>query len=255
MGIFTPPNRRLSPLLLTGLLLPAALFAANPVAPEQAARQAALQAAKLWLQDQAKAGGWRHAEFALQLLPLRHVLPACHSQPQARVSPDSQPARIYVNVQCEGFSQRYLLRADIVLDLPVAARDIPAGQPLSEADVRWARIATNQPERLQSDSRQLAGMSSRQPIAAGKPFPLRLLEQPLLISRGMKVEIRAEQAGIEVKMNGIAQQAGRLGEWIEVRNVASGKVIRAEVMAAGFVRPQISRQQAEGEEQALPSAQ
>lgn len=243
MGIFTR----------TGLcaVLPLLMLANSAAASTAALENSALQAARQWLSDQAASQHWQHAEFTLKLLPLRQRA-SCQGTPQASVAPGSQPARLYVDVRCDGQPYRFLLRASVSAILPVAARDIPAGQTITPADIRQQRISIAQPQAIARDAANVYGQSSRLALKAGSPFYLQQLEIRPLVTRGMAVDIRAEQDGIAVNMNGIAQEAGRLGEWISVKNTRSGKIIRAQVTASGVVSPEIIRSQVADEDAATP---
>jgi flagella basal body P-ring formation protein FlgA len=73
-------------------------------------------------------------------------------------------------------------------------------------------------------------------VTAGMLLSTAMLKPAILIKRGEKVIISAESSSLQVKMEGLALQAGAKGELIEVKNLSSRQVIEAEVIAPGLVR-------------------
>jgi len=51
------------------------------------------------------------------------------------------------------------------------------------------------------------------------------------------VQILSQSEGFRVQMSGEALSGGHLGQQIRVRNLTSGKVLRARVVAPGIVEP------------------
>ena len=68
-----------------------------------------------------------------------------------------------------------------------------------------------------------------------QPITLNQLESPLLVERGQRVLMVAEQNGVEARTMGEAMKKGRKGEIIKVKNESSGRVVSAIVADIGVV--------------------
>ena len=73
------------------------------------------------------------------------------------------------------------------------------------------------------------------PIRAGKILRTRDLEPVPIVAKGSKVKILARGKSFFVTVDGLAQEDGGLGQEIAVKNIGSGKVIRATVIGPGEV--------------------
>ena len=73
--------------------------------------------------------------------------------------------------------------------------------------------------------------------AAGSQSPNRESRtgSKVLVREGQTVRVRLQDGAISVELKGIARQAGRRGEWIEVKNARGGRVFRAKVSSDGAV--------------------
>lgn len=58
----------------------------------------------------------------------------------------------------------------------------------------------------------------------------RTIRQPVVMKQGDRIKIKAKVNGIEISVDGIARSHGRIGEWINVQNNVSGKIVRAKVV-------------------------
>jgi len=63
------------------------------------------------------------------------------------------------------------------------------------------------------------------------------LKAAQLIAAGEQVQILSQSGSIRVQMSGEALSGGSLGQQIRVRNLTSGRVLRARVVAPGLVQP------------------
>ncbi len=125
-----------------------------------------------------------------------------------------------------------------MLDLPVAARPLPAGTVLQMADIRLAhmRVAGATRTDMALDTGQAVGLRLRRALPAGQAFPRADLARPAAVTRGDAVAMQLTQAGIEVTASGIALQDGALGERIDVANPASQAVLQAEITGPDTVQ-------------------
>lgn len=82
------------------------------------------------------------------------------------------------------------------------------------------------------------GKVSRRTLLPGDPLPCEALEEPLLVRNGETVRLRLERGGIALTTLARAEQDGRLGDSIRVRNIDFSAVIRARVSGRAEVRVQ-----------------
>src|SRR3989442_1026083 len=107
----------------------------------------------------------------------------------------------------------------------VAARRLPAGQPISETDVRteeveWTREA-------QGVARELAQLQRRVPahrIEAGQPIGLALLSDTPAVGQGDPVKLVGRGNGFSIATDAVALAAAAVGQPVRVR-VESGKIL------------------------------
>ena len=119
----------------------------------------------------------------------------------------------------------------------MAGRALPANQPLAAADLALERRDVSAVRDALSDIDAVEGLSGRRALKAGQVVQKGLLIEPLLVKRGALVRIVARTGPVEVSASGEALDAGRRGEIVRVRNVNTGKVIRARVAGDALVEP------------------
>lgn len=118
----------------------------------------------------------------------------------------------------------------------VAAKDIKLEQVFTGADVRVEERAVN--DNSGAYAHDISDVEGRVPsriIKAGQEIRMDYLQAPLVIESGAPVTLVVRQGGIQVKAEGVAMQRGRVGKVIRVRNIVSGKVLRAKVIDASTV--------------------
>ena len=77
----------------------------------------------------------------------------------------------------------------------------------------------------------LIGRRAKTTIRALAPVYSRQLETNFLVEEDMKVTIIYNGKHISVQMEGIALENGQYGDWINVKNIKSGRVVLAKVVA------------------------
>lgn len=83
---------------------------------------------------------------------------------------------------------------------------------------------------------EATGMTLKRNLQQGQSVSRAHLGSPVLVERGQRVLIVAEQNGIEARAPGEAMKKGRKGEIIKVRNESSQRVVSATVVDDGLVR-------------------
>lgn len=146
---------------------------------------------------------------------------------------------VAINVFVDGTPFRKLtcqFRIHLFDTIVVAARGIQARQTLSTEDLRLEEQEIGaSSDKYYTDPADVVGLVSSRRFAPGQPILRAMVKKPQIIKGGDIVVIVALVNGVEVRMEGVALGAGREGEAIRVRNLASRKIIRARVIDAGTV--------------------
>lgn len=243
MAIFTAP--RLPPLLLTLILLALPLCAVTD-AQAQPARElenAVISSARHWLDSATTKAGLEQVQSRLTPIPPREAatLPACRLPLAVEAQDTAALSRLRFAVRCpapQGWSTVYTVRIELSARQLVAARDLAAGKPLTADDVEWARRPMYELEEGMRSPDEATGLMSRSALRRGQPLRKKTLESAVLVRRGEAVDIVASKEEIVVTVPGEALETGRRNDVIRVRNIGSGKTVRARVTEAGRVAPE-----------------
>jgi flagella basal body P-ring formation protein FlgA len=227
------------PWLLTGLAAWPLLASAAGPAPAPAARVEA--AARQFLQDQATLKGLVDPAFELHLATSPQPLAPCPTPVDVQALETRYLSRMRFSATCPGeggWQRDWTVRAEVTAVVVVAAADVPANRPLTDADLaQERRKLTDMADALPAPDAAI-GQASTRALRTGQVVVPRFLAQPLLIKRGEQVTIQARSGPIEVNVAGEALEPGRRGEVLRVRNSSTGKVIRARVLDSGLVEPE-----------------
>lgn len=115
----------------------------------------------------------------------------------------------------------------------VASDNIPRGSAITQ-DMLEKKFVNENLILNQSitDSSLIIGSKTKKDIRAGEYLKISDL---CLVAKGDVVTISARSHGLEIKATGIAMEEGKLNETIAVKNMKSGKIIRALVRSANSV--------------------
>ncbi len=136
-----------------------------------------------------------------------------------------------------GFCETILLRfhCSMPIEVAVATRDLRKGETLMAWDIeeRNAFFIDGQTlgEALLKDA-----ICSRS-IEKGETLTKRNLDTGLMVRAGREVEIRLKRGAVTVKIMGIAQADGVLGDRINVRHMDSQELRRYRIVGEGQVAP------------------
>jgi flagella basal body P-ring formation protein FlgA len=107
----------------------------------------------------------------------------------------------------------------------VAARALPAGQPISEADLRTEEVEwTREPQGVAREFSQLQQRVPARGIAAGQPIGLAMLSDLPAVAQGDPVKLVGRGQGFSITTDGVALAAASIGQPVRVR-VESGKIV------------------------------
>lgn len=133
--------------------------------------------------------------------------------------------QIYIPVDIQVFGKAIVSSTNIHKNSIV----LPKHLEYKEIQVNKARYGSY------SDITKVSGMRAKRTIRKGTILKSSLLQPPRLISRGDEVVIVAKNSQIAIRMKGKALSEGVLGEQIDVENLSSKRIIRAQVIEKGKV--------------------
>lgn len=197
------------------------------------------RSARQFLLAEAGRNGWSNAAVEVRVAGPNRELPPCRAPLSVSPVDTRYPTRMRFAATCasDGWRREFVVRADISADVVVAATAIPANRVIAAADLMLERRSVSAAPDALSDPAAAAGHASQRPLRAGQIVPKNWLTAPLLFKRGAPVRIIARSGPIDISTDGEALEAGRLNEILQVRNVATGKVIRARAIDNTAVEP------------------
>jgi flagella basal body P-ring formation protein FlgA len=124
-----------------------------------------------------------------------------------------------------------------VIDVPVLRREARNNNVISEGDLemRAFPLAHTRSDTITNAS-DLIGKSPLRYISAQRPIRSNEISSPAVVKKGSLVQLQFVSSGIQISTTGQAMDDGAQGEAINVRNVASKRVVRAIVENEGNVR-------------------
>jgi flagella basal body P-ring formation protein FlgA len=119
----------------------------------------------------------------------------------------------------------------------VAARPVAAGQTLGPGDVAVRREAESAytGQAVFYDPAAVEGAVAMLSLPAGAILTGNDVQAPVLIKAGQTVAVDVRSGGVEVSIDAVASEAGRLGDTIMLENPSSGRRFTAVVTAQGPV--------------------
>jgi flagella basal body P-ring formation protein FlgA len=122
-------------------------------------------------------------------------------------------------------------------EVEVAARPIAAGQALSAADVTLRRepVALFAGRQVYHDAAALLGTTALMSLNPGTILTSSSVEEPVIVQAGQTVTVHVHSGSLDVTLNAVAQQTGRIGQSILMVNSSSGQHFSALVTATGPV--------------------
>lgn len=148
--------------------------------------------------------------------------------------------RLRVDVRCEGpqsWDIAVTVKPDIYLPVVAAQNTLERGHLLSPEDVtiKKQNISSLRGNYLTNPD-EVMGLTVKRRIRERQPIALSQVESPVLVERGQRVLMIAEQGGVEARTMGEAMKKGRKGETIKVKNESSERIVSAIVAESGVVK-------------------
>jgi flagella basal body P-ring formation protein FlgA len=145
-------------------------------------------------------------------------------------------AHVLISIDNEPY-RRLSHRFDIerYVEALVAARKIPRGQPISESDIKMARVEQlSVSEESLTEIDQVVGLMPVRTIHPGVVLDSSLLATPPVIEKGQYAAVVWEGNGFNVMTRGRVLEDGSEDEMVRVR-LPSRKIVRARVVDSGKV--------------------
>ncbi len=114
-------------------------------------------------------------------------------------------------------------------------RPLARGEMITKADLVAVPMPDRAPDQVFADPADLIGRRLRQSLAPGRAILARHLAPDWIVLAEGPVTILTRTGGIEVAMQGRAQDNAAMGEIVSVTNLSSGRTIMARVIGADLV--------------------
>jgi flagella basal body P-ring formation protein FlgA len=123
--------------------------------------------------------------------------------------------------------------------MATAAKPIRSGKVIGSDDVvlSAAMIGDFQTTYLRTPD-EILGKISQRNFSPGDPLTREAFVDPIMIKRGETVHLRLERSGLVLTALGRAEQDGRLGQTIRVRNMEFSNLLNAQITGPGEARVQ-----------------
>lgn len=187
------------------------------------------------LKTHAEQQGWHGARLTFHTRPGPVSRPPC--QPALRVRSLDEPlspfSRVRLDVSCpgQGWAQTFTVQPRIFIHAVVARATVERGQPVSQSNLGVEERAVNRPQPgVPGTLDGLPGLVAKRRIRAGQVLTMDLLGKPWLVKRRQRVLIIGQHESIQATALGETLEPGREGDRLRVRNLASHKIIQAQVV-------------------------
>ena len=141
---------------------------------------------------------------------------------------------VYMDVLVDGKPFRTIkcqFKVHVFDRVAVAARPIMAGQQLTASDIRFEEQEVGaRGKNFLTETDEIVGKVLSRSLSIGAPLWRTLLKTPDILKAGSPVTLISRVNGVEVKIDGVALEAGPAGKIIRVRNTASRKVLRGRIL-------------------------
>ncbi len=121
-------------------------------------------------------------------------------------------------------------RFDVLAEIPVLKRTVKYGKVIEANDIEIRDIAVSQ---VRSDTiTDIASLVGKMPaysITAGRPMRIHEISIPPMIKKNSLVQMHYRSPGMEISTSGQAMEDGHKGDIIQVKNLASKKIVQTTV--------------------------
>ncbi|MDH3444232.1 MAG: flagellar basal body P-ring formation chaperone FlgA [Deltaproteobacteria bacterium] len=160
------------------------------------------------------------------LRPLNGITPGLHNFLVAAVVGGKEQARVWVKADVRVFEEVVVSSQPLTFNEVVKDRDVR----LERRDISGLHA---RPYHRIDDA---VGQQAVRSIAVNETLTQRSLERPTVMRRGSAIVLVYETGSLRVETPGVAEENGKTGDLIQVKNPASGKLLRGIVLDARMVR-------------------
>lgn len=160
------------------------------------------------------------------LKPAKGITPGVHSFLLAAEIAGAEAARFWVKAEIKIFDEV------VVTSYPLARREVvtAAGVRVERRDV--SSLAARPFTRVE----EVLGQQTARFVEVNEVITQKTIEHPTLMKRGSPVILVYETGSLRVEAPGAAEEAGKAGDLIQVKNPSSGKLLRGVVVDGRTVR-------------------
>lgn len=124
----------------------------------------------------------------------------------------------------------------VAASILTAAKRIPYKKTITPDDIASVEtIIEDLDAAFVRNADDVTGMATKRSFSPGDPFTLEFLTKPFLVKSGDTVHLRLERNGLVMTSLARAEQDGRLGQIIRVRNLEFSSVLKAKVIGRASV--------------------
>lgn len=237
--------------LTATILCFAAASAAAPPTPASARKQVhsrVQQAASDAIRQEAQRNRWEDYQAKLNLfIPSEISQYTPCSAPLTVSMPSGERLdlrRLRFDVRCEsagGWEVAVTVKPDIYLSVLMAKNTLERGHVLGPSDITLKKFnISNLRSGYITHPDDVVGLTLKRRVRELQPLSMSQLDSPVMVERGQRVLMIADQDGVEARTMGIATKKGRKGEMIKVKNESSEREVTAIVSDMGVVRTNLS---------------
>ncbi|MCO6055391.1 flagellar basal body P-ring formation chaperone FlgA [Pseudomonas sp. MOB-449] len=180
------------------------------------------------------------SDIQVNRLDPRLRLAECDRDLTAKLESPAQPlGRVTVRIRCDGSAPwTVFVPAQVKLyrEVVVVTRPMRRGAPIEPQDVALAeRDVGSLSQGFLTDTGQILGQKTTRALTPDQVLAPLHLQQADVVSKGDQVVISARNTAINVRMPGEAMTNGARGAQIRVKNLSSGRVVKARVKGPGQV--------------------
>jgi flagella basal body P-ring formation protein FlgA len=177
------------------------------------------------------------ASITLGSLQGASVMPACTSPLSVTLSGIAPYEQAAAHCPAPGWTLYVTVTVAQVQNVVVAARPIGPGQVLGPADLMLAPepVARYAGREVFYDPAQLIGTDALMALPAGTILCADAISQPVVVKAGQMVAVQVISGSVEVSIDAVADETGRIGDTILLTNPSSGRRFTATLTANGPV--------------------
>lgn len=218
--------------------------AAQPTTARKQVYARVQQQATQHIEQEARRNRWEEYQAKLNLfMPAEIARYAPCAQPLSVSAPGGERAdirRLRYDVRCEtgqGWEVAVTVKPDIYLQVLMTKETLERGHVLAASDLTQRKFnISNLRSGYLTRADEVVGLTLKRRTRELQPLTMSQLDAPVMVERGQRVVMIADQDGVEARTTGIASKKGRKGEMIRVKNERSEREVTATVVDMGVVR-------------------